>query len=128
MFEYNFSVRGYELDSYGHVNHAVYLNYLEQARWELFRNLGLLGYFHENDLLLVVIDVHVRYSREISLFDEVIVRTGITSEPPYLVFHHKMYLKGSNLKICSATIKTLFTDKGKLVRDIPKSITDKLIT
>lgn len=27
-------VRGYELDSFGHVNHATYLNYLEHARWE----------------------------------------------------------------------------------------------
>lgn len=128
MFEYNFTVRGYELDSYGHVNHAVYLNYLEQARWELFRDLDILGFFHENDLLLVVIDVHIRYSGEISLFDAVVVRTEVAAQPPYLVFHHKMYLKESNLKICSATIKTLFTDKGKLVRDIPIAITDKLIT
>lgn len=29
-------VRGYELDSFGHVNHAVYFSYLEHARWEVF--------------------------------------------------------------------------------------------
>ena len=28
-------VRGYELDSFGHVNHAIYFNYLEHARWEM---------------------------------------------------------------------------------------------
>ena len=33
---FEFNVRGYELDSFGHVNNAVYLNYLEQARWEMF--------------------------------------------------------------------------------------------
>ena len=27
---FEFNVRGYELDSFGHVNNAVYLNYLEQ--------------------------------------------------------------------------------------------------
>ena len=26
-------MRGYEMDSFGHVNHATYLSYLEQARW-----------------------------------------------------------------------------------------------
>jgi YbgC/YbaW family acyl-CoA thioester hydrolase len=28
-------VRGYELDGYGHVNHANYFHYLEQARWKM---------------------------------------------------------------------------------------------
>ena len=63
MFVYKFNAKGYELDSYGHVNHAVYLNYFEQARWELFRGLDLVRYFKENDLLLVVIGWQARYQR-----------------------------------------------------------------
>jgi YbgC/YbaW family acyl-CoA thioester hydrolase len=35
-------VRGYELDSYKHVNHAVYLSYLEHARWKLLQDAGIL--------------------------------------------------------------------------------------
>lgn len=35
-------VRGYELDSFGHANNASYLNWLEHARWELFREYGIL--------------------------------------------------------------------------------------
>jgi len=42
MFEYRLSVRGYELDSYNHVNNAVYLNYYEQARWQLMKETGHL--------------------------------------------------------------------------------------
>jgi acyl-CoA thioester hydrolase len=34
-------VRGYECDPYGHVNNAVYLNYLETARDQLLTDLGL---------------------------------------------------------------------------------------
>lgn len=127
MFEYKFSARGHELDSYGHVNHAVYLNYLEQARWELFRQLDLVKYFKENDLLLVVIEVQVRYHREINLFDEIEIRTVVTSNPPYLVFNHKMYFRGTKVKACTASVKTLFTDKGRLVRDIPQEILKKVM-
>ena len=31
-------VRGYELDSFGHVNHAMYVSYLEHARWKLLQD------------------------------------------------------------------------------------------
>lgn len=126
MFEYKLSARGHELDSYGHVNHAVYLNYFEQARWELFRDLDLVTYLKEHDLLIVVIEAQVRYHREIQLFDELVIRTEVQNVPPYLVFSHKMYFNGTNTKASSATVKTLFTDKGKLVRDIPGDILKKL--
>jgi thioesterase-3 len=33
-------VRGYEMDSFGHVNHATYLSYLEQARWDALEEGG----------------------------------------------------------------------------------------
>ncbi len=35
------AVRSYECDGYGHVNNAVYLNYLEFARHEYLRALGI---------------------------------------------------------------------------------------
>jgi thioesterase-3 len=34
-------VRGYELDGFGHVNHANYLNYLEHARWDALAQEGI---------------------------------------------------------------------------------------
>ena len=33
-------VRTSELDSFGHVNHAVYLNYFEHARFEALKDAG----------------------------------------------------------------------------------------
>jgi len=34
------TVRPYECDSYGHVNHAVYVNYLEHARMQFLHAVG----------------------------------------------------------------------------------------
>lgn len=34
------TVRTYECDSYGHVNNAVYLHYLEQARYEFLKAIA----------------------------------------------------------------------------------------
>ncbi|MDR0409809.1 MAG: acyl-CoA thioesterase [Spirochaetaceae bacterium] len=38
--EREIKVRPYECDSYGHVNNANYLNYLEYARFEFMRDAG----------------------------------------------------------------------------------------
>ncbi|MDR2363164.1 MAG: acyl-CoA thioesterase [Spirochaetaceae bacterium] len=38
--ECSLMVRTYECDSYGHVNNAVYLNYLEVARYEFLKDIN----------------------------------------------------------------------------------------
>nr|AGS54141.1 thioesterase family protein [uncultured bacterium contig00051] len=38
--ECSLRVRTYECDSYGHVNNANYLNYLEVARYEFLKDIG----------------------------------------------------------------------------------------
>jgi acyl-CoA thioester hydrolase len=40
-FSVQVSVRAYEIDSNGHVNGVVYLQYAEHARWELLRAAGV---------------------------------------------------------------------------------------
>jgi acyl-CoA thioester hydrolase len=39
--ECELTARSYECDSYGHVNNAVYLNYLEYARLSFLKELGI---------------------------------------------------------------------------------------
>lgn len=123
MFEYNFSVRGYELDSYGHVNHAVYLNYLEQARWEIIRQIGMLDKLTQEEKKLVVIKVEVRYVKEIKLFDELIIQTKVKEEAPYLVFYHKMINQNGNFQVARAVVKTILIDEKKTPLDIPEEMT-----
>ena len=126
MFEFHLNVRGYELDSNGHANHAVYLNYFEQARWEMFRQTGLMDDLKKHNISPIVIELHVRYSREVVMFDDLVIRTEVTKEAPYLVFRQKMYFKDTSRKACSAVIKIIFTGEGRLVRDIPEEIIQKL--
>ncbi|MER7444982.1 acyl-CoA thioesterase [Micromonospora avicenniae] len=65
-------VRGYELDTQGHLNQAVYLQYGEHARWECLRAAGI-----SQDRLLatgvgpVALEVTLRYLSELRGGDEV---------------------------------------------------------
>lgn len=119
MHEYKITVRGYEIDSFGHVNNAVYLNYCEQARWEILRSLDLFNYFSQNRLILVVTGADIRYIKEALVFDELIIVTDIAKEAPYLVFNHLIARADSGERITRASIKTLLVDSERVPHDIP---------
>jgi acyl-CoA thioester hydrolase len=58
------TVRSYECDSYGHVNNAVYLNYLEFARHETLAAIGMeYGAMRSRGFGLVVAQIDIRYRR-----------------------------------------------------------------
>ena len=59
---FRLKVRHYEVDQYGHVNHAQYVHYLETARIEALEVLGLgLGEMRRLGYLIVAADLSVKY-------------------------------------------------------------------
>jgi len=85
---YTKEVCGYELDSYGHLNNANYLNYAEQVRWDIVRNCGLYELFEREGYMLVVTEAHLRYAKELKVFEEVTIDTTYSNESLYLIFDH----------------------------------------
>jgi acyl-CoA thioester hydrolase len=71
-FTVRIGVRGYEVDSQGHLNQAIYLQYAEHVRWEMLRTLGI-----SQDKLIasgvgpVALENTIRYHRELRGGDEV---------------------------------------------------------
>ncbi|MHC3474243.1 acyl-CoA thioesterase [Streptomyces sp. 7R007] len=66
------TVRGYETDMTGNLNQSVYVNYAEHARWSLLQAAGitqaaLIG----RGVGPVVLEITVRYQRELRAGDEV---------------------------------------------------------
>jgi len=113
------SVRGYELDSYGHVNNSVYLNYFEHARWKMFRDLELNHLVHASNILIVVTDIHIRYMREAKLYDEIEIRTKAVCDGPFLIFKQKLFNTETGLALARAETKTIFLGENRKPVDIP---------
>ena len=65
-FESRFRVRSHELDALGHVNHAVYLNYFEQARYDALEAAGLpvRDLAEKKSAGVYVVRIEVDYRRE----------------------------------------------------------------
>lgn len=121
LFKYQFDVRGYELDAFGHVNNAVYLNYYEQARWEIVREIGLYEYFNQSGNFLIVIDSYLKYIKELTLFEKAEVQTHFYKEGFFIVFKQSIYNEQGE-RINRATIKCLFVDKKRMPLDCPKHL------
>ena len=71
-----FNVRSYECDTYGHVNNAVYLNYLEFARMQALEDRGFtLPVMQKNGYLVVVKKIEIEYHYPLFPNEEVVVKT-----------------------------------------------------
>lgn len=118
IFKYNFQVRGYELDSFGHVNNAVYLNYLEQARWEIIQKLDILNLFKSTNSFLIVVETYIKYVNELNIFENAHVETKMVRKGFFVEFKQDIFAdKG---KIAKATVKCLFVDQERNPIDIPE--------
>jgi YbgC/YbaW family acyl-CoA thioester hydrolase len=81
-FSVDVTVRGYEVDVFGHVNNAVYLNWLEHARWSMVGANSVLAAAPE--VQAVLRHVELDYQRETRLGDSLRVtlwgrKVGTTS-------------------------------------------------
>lgn len=68
MHEKEIEIRWRDCDPYGHVNHAVFLTYLEEVRDE-----WLIGAVGEDALGYVVARVEIDYRRELTQRDDTVV-------------------------------------------------------
>ena len=84
VFKTEIPVRAYELDSYGHVNHANYLHYAEHARWcAILEAVGDLDYFAQKKVGPVIVRIEIDYRRPTFRTDTLIVETSVIDHTPH---------------------------------------------
>jgi YbgC/YbaW family acyl-CoA thioester hydrolase len=80
VFETSVTVRSPELDSFGHVNHAVFLHYLEHGRFEALERAGFgWSTLKSEGRSIFVVRIVVEYLAEATHGDELLVRTWADS-------------------------------------------------
>lgn len=78
-FAVRIRVRGYELDTQGHVNGAVYHQYGDHARWECLRAAGIaLDDLLGTGMAPVTLENTIRYHHELRGGDEIDVTCDFT--------------------------------------------------
>ena len=73
-FEYPTMILEKHLDSYGHVNNAVYLEIYEEARWDFItRNGWGLDRVHRDRLGPVILDIALSFKKELRNREKIII-------------------------------------------------------
>ncbi len=113
-------VRTYELDSFGHVNNAAYLNYLEEARSEFLKQMGLSFHdFARYGVQLVIMEAHVYYKSPARYGDEIEITATFRDVRPASAFiDYTLTEIASGRLIATAITRGAFVDAstGRPVR------------
>jgi YbgC/YbaW family acyl-CoA thioester hydrolase len=69
---YKILIRESHLDTFGHMNNAMYLNLFEEARWELITKNGYgLAEVHKSKKGPVILDLQMKFLKEIRLREQI---------------------------------------------------------
>ena len=119
MHECGLRVRTYECDAYGHVNNAVYLNYLEYARHEYLRAVGF-DYLAVVDAGygLYVARIEIDYKRPAFTDDALIIRTWPIKKGAVSGVMAQRIMRGEDL-LAEAKVTWAFVDSKGAPTKIP---------
>ncbi len=117
VFIYRLIVLESYLDMLGHMNHATYLIIFEEARWDLLTKNGYgLKKIMETGTSPTILEVNIRYLKEVRLREEIVIETQLTSLKGK-VGHLSQEIRRGDDVCCSAefTFGILDLEKRKLV-------------
>ena len=112
-----------DTDSYGVVWHGTYLRWMEQARVELCRYLGIdLVSMKENDIVIPVTNINIRYKASAKLDNKVVVETTITKVSPLTVTFNQIIKDKISEKIYTvADVEVVAVNsEGRIYRRMPE--------
>ena len=123
---YHLTVRGCELDSFGHVNNAVYLQYAETAVWNFFKASNHLDMLFESGLFPVILESTQRYMHELRLFDEVRIDSEFRTTGGIISYKHKIINEGTGQISCKIHGKIAFVNKDRIICSVPDELMEYL--
>ncbi|MFO7845876.1 MAG: thioesterase family protein [Balneolaceae bacterium] len=117
-FSYTMDVRDYELDTQGVVNNSVYQNYLEHARHQFLKEMGInFNGLHANGVDAVVHKIELEYKRPLMGDDSFIVRSKIRQKGNVrYIFDQDIYRLPDEELMLKGVVTTVFMNDGRPIR------------
>lgn len=112
-FTYSVVVQYHDLDSAGHVNNAVYLHYLEDARMYFLRRI--YGRYDIPDLNIVLASLNINFRAESGFGDTLVVRIRLTEiGNSSWTFYFEILDKRTKWRVCDGeSVQVMFDYKKR---------------
>jgi thioesterase III len=123
LFEYPLTIREGHLDTFGHVNNAVYLQLFEEARWEILHSRG---FGMERIVSLgqgpTILEIQLKFLRELRLRQEVVIRSRLESHAGKVAVMLQWIETRAGERCCEArfTFGLFDTRQRKLIAPTPE--------
>lgn len=121
--EYEVLIRETHLDTFGHVNNAVYLSLFEEARWDIVTKRGYgLKEVHRDKLGPTILEVNVKFRREIRNRETIRIRTSVVSQQGKITTLRQVMINSAGEAACIADFVVGLFDMNtrKLVEPTPE--------
>jgi thioesterase-3 len=121
-------VRGYHTDLYQHVNNARYLEFLEEARWQLLEDHMDLESFMRGGYLFFVVNINISYRSPARVGDTVTVRSGLKRiGNKSAVIRQQIINKATGTVCVDADVTFVIADTGGRPLKLEADLKDKVM-
>jgi len=104
-------VRGYQLDGYGHVNNARYLEFMEEGRWAFFDDHPrLIKQLHEAGRAFVVVNLNIDYRAAAVQNDDLQIMTGMVDVGDRSAICHHRIVRQDGVLVAQADLTFVLLD------------------
>ena len=106
-------IRGYHIDAFGHVNHARYIRFMEEARWDYFDKHGdIADMLTEQGIAHATVHISINYHHPSVLGDVIRIETGICKKSQRsITFGQKFFIGDSGRLVADAEVVNVFFNK-----------------
>ncbi|WP_186644354.1 acyl-CoA thioesterase [Fluviispira vulneris] len=121
-YTYAITIKEFHLDTFGHVNNAVYLQLCEEARWEIITENGFgVQDIQKLGIGPVILEVNIKFQKELKLREKIKIQTQcVAIRGKVLDIYHEIINEKN--EVCSTALFTLAifdTNKRKIISPIP---------
>lgn len=122
----SFRVRFAELDPYRHVNHSVYVSWLEAGRVEALEDAGLgLDQLQDDGVQIVITNIDVRFRGAAIAGDTVTVETSVEEVRRASSVWNQRVLRGEQVLITATVTAGVCDESGRPIRP-PEGLLERM--